>query len=151
MLILYQRRRRRQGSNLTKVQRQSRSDFGERVAFARWWQSGSSLDETDGQFASALGYRSPATVAMWRQRAEALPEETCAAIAKRTGVDARWLQLGADGASIEPPLFAKWLKAYRRGQAARPSETVRSGAPRLERSRPVAPPVVLPKARSDGP
>lgn len=139
---------------MNKVQQgrgdQGRSTFGERFAFARWWQTGNSLDETDGDFVAALGYRSKATASNWRAMESPLPTDVCRAIGKRTGVNSDWLELGERSSAPAPIQFAKWLRAYRKGLSARPSERTASGAPRLPQTRPIGPPATLPKV-GEGP
>lgn len=97
------------------VDRASESTFGERFAFARWWETGHVRSETDAQFAAAIRY-AKGTVSGWRGLKDAPPTDTCQAIAARTGVDVGWLSHGERSAAPAPPAFAHWLEVHRKSQ-----------------------------------
>jgi hypothetical protein len=127
----------------------ARSTFGERFGFARWWQTGTRIDETDAQFVRALGYTSKATASNWRRMAEA-PDGVSAEIARRTGLNADWIELGERGAAPEPPMFRRWLKAYRAGLDLS-EKPVESGAPMEELTAPQRPLLPLRKTSQSEP
>jgi transcriptional regulator with XRE-family HTH domain len=93
--------------------KKSGSTFGERFAFARWWQAGHLRDESDSDFATAVG-RDKATVSGWRRLIKPPPADACRAIADRTGVDAGWLTHGELSQAPEPDEFRQWLDVQRR-------------------------------------
>ncbi|HKW09740.1 MAG TPA: hypothetical protein VJO33_05125 [Gemmatimonadaceae bacterium] len=97
------------------------SSFGERFAFARWYQSGHVRHETDRQFAKGVG-RTQGAVSLWRKAVEPPPREICAVIAARCGVDAGWLIAGDLSQAPTPPGFAEWLGIYRKGAVGDSSE-----------------------------
>lgn len=92
-----------------------KSTWGERFAFARWWQTGTVLVETDKDFVEALGYNAKSTASNWRN-SETAPKGVSERVAKRTGVDPTWLELGERGTGEEPALFAKWLRVQRKAR-----------------------------------
>lgn len=98
------------------------STFGERFAFARWWQSGHVRHESDQQFGAGVG-RTKGAVSQWRKAKEPPPVEITVAIAQRTGSDAAWL-LGLPDAPA-PDGFAEWLAIYRRSADATHSATTK--------------------------
>lgn len=88
------------------------STFGERFAFARWYETGRVRNETDAEFGEAI-YRSKGAVSQWRKSEIPPPQPICAAIAERTGVDLGWLMAGEKSHAPEPEGFARWLATYR--------------------------------------
>jgi transcriptional regulator with XRE-family HTH domain len=90
------------------------STFGERFTFARLFQSMHRVNETDQDFAEAVG-RSKGTVSQWRKAREAPGPDVCLRIADRTGLDASWLLLGERASTAAPEPFPAWLERQRRG------------------------------------
>lgn len=93
---------------------ESSSTFGERFSFARWYEAGHIRDETDEQFAAAVG-RTKGAASQWRRAKEPPPADICRAIAARAGVDPGWLMLGERSQAPHPQGFTRWLEVQREG------------------------------------
>lgn len=88
------------------------STFGERFAFARWWQTGMVLAETDDAFGAAIGL-AQGTVSGLKKVASYNEATRGRAIAQRTGVPFDWL-MWEDGDA--PELFERFLTVHREWQ-----------------------------------
>lgn len=88
------------------------STFGQRFQFARAHQKFKGFDETDGEFAAAVGFGGQSEVSAYQRRAGAPKVERVLAIAKRCEVDPGWLAFGADSQAPVPQGFDLWLKRH---------------------------------------